>query len=52
MSENVKFTSEYQEKNISENKKPLFTRSRILFLISVFIVFLMPLAYRYLIKFI
>ena len=44
--------SEKQE-NINENNevkvpKPLFTRSRILFLIVVFLVMSMPLMYRYL----
>lgn len=51
MSENEKVILESQEENIPENKKPLFTKSRILFLISIFFVFLMPLAYRYLTKF-
>lgn len=31
----------------NEEIKPLFTKSRILFLIVVFSVFLMPLIYRY-----
>jgi len=37
----------------TNNKKPewLFTRSRILFLISVFIVFSLPLIYRYISNF-
>lgn len=57
MSENEKVILEIQENKLENEKveqeirKPLFTRSRILFLISVFFVFLMPLAYRYLTKF-
>lgn len=35
---------------MENNKKPLFTKSRILFLISVFIVFMMPLYYKLLEK--
>ena len=36
------------ENNNKEEVKPLFTKSRIIFLISVLIVMSMPLAYRYL----
>ncbi len=43
----------WENNEVSEKQKPLFTRSRILFLIVVFFVFSMPLLYRhfeYLIK--
>jgi len=39
-----------KEKNILneiKNEKWLFTKSRILLLVSIFIVFLLPLIYRY-----
>lgn len=37
--------------NTNKENKPLFTKSRILFIISVFIVFSLPLIYRYISKF-
>ena len=41
------------DEEYTNNRKPewLFTRSRILFLISVFIVFSLPLIYRYISNF-